>query len=156
VDGRPHAKTGGRAVQKADGAYMVYVVDDDDAVRDSVAALLEPEGFAVRLFSSADQFLDDLDEIYPVDGGSACLLLDLNMPGKDGHVLLETLSKRNCTLPVVVMTGNVDERTRMQALKNGALAFLEKPADADQLIDTLRKALARYIRKGSTPSCNET
>jgi len=121
----------------------IYVVDDDDAVRDSLEALLEPEGFIIRLYASADVFLMDLEENSSVNSGSSCLLLDLNMPGKGGLDLLVVLAERASTLPVVVMTGNVDERTRTRALDNGAIAFLEKPVDADQLIDTLRNALAK-------------
>lgn len=119
----------------------VYVVDDDNAVRDSLAALLEPEGFVVKLYSSVDDFLESLDEDHPGDGGRACLLLDLHMPGRGGQELLDMLIKRNSPLPVVVMTGNTDEKTRSQALSKGAVAFLEKPVEADRLIDTLLEAL---------------
>lgn len=119
----------------------VYVVDDDDAVRDSLVALLEPEGFVVQTFSSADGFLDDLRQNPSGNSGHACLLLDLNMPGKGGLDLLAILSERDCGLPVVVMTGNVDERTKRQAPQGGAVAFLEKPVDADHLTASLRNAL---------------
>jgi FixJ family two-component response regulator len=122
-------------------ALSIYVVDDDDAVRDSLAVLLEPEGFTVRQFSSVDSFLEVLEEDPPGDGGRACLLLDLHMPGKGGQELLDILGRRESRLPVVVMTGNTDEKTRAQALLKGAVAFLEKPVDADRLIDTLRDAL---------------
>jgi two-component system response regulator FixJ len=123
-------------------AFSVYVVDDDDAVRDSLVALLEPEGFIVQTFSSADEFLNELEENTPEDGLAACLLLDLNMPGKDGFDLLTILADRDRDLPVVVMTGNIGEKTRTRALQCGAIAFLEKPVDADQLIDTLRNSHA--------------
>ena len=116
----------------------VYVVDDDDAVRDSLAALLEPEGFAVKLFSSADAFLKGLERSYPGEGGPACLLLDLHMPGKGGQELLEILVARKSSIPVVVMTGNADAKSRSRALGTGAVAFLEKPVDADILIDTIK------------------
>ncbi|MBT5459755.1 MAG: response regulator [Rhodospirillaceae bacterium] len=122
-------------------ALSIYVVDDDDAVRDSLAVLLEPEGFTVRQFSSVDSFLEVLEEDPPGDGGRACLLLDLHMPGKGGQELLDILGRRESRLPVVVMTGNTDEKTRAQALLKGAVAFLEKPVDADRLIATLRDAL---------------
>ena len=119
-------------------ALSVYVVDDDDAVRDSLAALLEPEGFVVKLFSSADAFLEGLEQSHPGDGGPGCLLLDLHMPGKGGQELLEILVARKSRFPVVVMTGNADEKSRARALSIGAVAFLEKPVDADILIDTIR------------------
>ena len=116
----------------------VYVVDDDDAVQDSLAALLEPEGFAVTLFPSADAFLEGLEARHPGDGGPVCLLLDLHMPGKGGQELLEILVARESGIPVVVMTGNADEKSRSRALGTGAMAFLEKPVDADVLIDTIK------------------
>jgi two-component system response regulator FixJ len=116
----------------------VYVIDDDDAVRDSLAALLEPEGFVVKLFSSADAFLEGLGKSHLEDGGPACLLLDLHMPGKGGQELLEILVARESRIPVVVMTGNADVKSRSRALGTGAVAFLEKPVDADILIDTIK------------------
>ncbi len=116
----------------------VYVVDDDDAVRDSLAALLEPEGFAVTLFPSADAFLEGLGERHLRGSGPACLLLDLHMPGKGGQELLEILIARESRIPVVVMTGNADAKSRSRALNTGAMAFLEKPVDADILIDTIK------------------
>jgi FixJ family two-component response regulator len=122
--------------------FLIYIVDDDDAVRDSLVALLESEGFVVRPFSSADGFLDDLDENPSGYRGESCLLLDLNMPGKGGMELLSDLAKRDNALPVVVMTGNIDENTRTQALKRGATAFLEKPSDSVQLVGALKNALA--------------
>ena len=78
----------------------VYVIDDDDAVRDSLAALLEPEGFAVTLFPSADAFLEGLGESHLRGSGPACLLLDLHMPGKGGQELLEILVARESRIPV--------------------------------------------------------
>ena len=119
----------------------VYVIDDDDTVRDSLAALLEPEGFGVTLFSSADDFLKDLEETHPGDGGLACLLLDLHMPGKGGQEFLNVLIARDFRMPIVVMTGNADEKSRSLALRSGAAAFLEKPVDADVLIETIRAAV---------------
>lgn len=119
----------------------IYVVDDDDAVRDSLVALLEPEGFVVKPFSSAEKFLADVEEKPSGNSRPNCLLLDLNMPGKSGMELLAILAERADALPVVVMTGNIDERTKTQALKSGAVCFLEKPVDAGHLIDVLRNAL---------------
>ncbi|MFT5439033.1 MAG: two-component system response regulator FixJ [Alphaproteobacteria bacterium] len=133
-------------VRAMDEAVSVYVVDDDDAVRDSLRALLEPEGFFVKPYASVNAFLDDMDENTPGTGGPACLLLDLNMPGRGGLDLLAVLAERDSDLPVVVMTGTLDEGTRTRALYRGAVAFLEKPVDADQLIDTLRHACAPVNR----------
>lgn len=117
--------------------FLVYVVDDDDAVRDSLAALLELEGFVVRLFSTADAFLEGLTARNPGDGGAVCLLLDLHMPGKGGRELLESPVARRNPIPVVVMTGNADRKSRSRALGTGAVAFIEKPVDADTLLHTI-------------------
>lgn len=119
---------------------IVCIVDDDDAVRDSLMALLETERFVICTFSSVDEYLGNREENAPEDAAGACVLLDLNMPGKGGLELLAILAERNCGLPVVVMTGTIDEQTRARALQSGAIAFLEKPVDADLLIDTLRNA----------------
>lgn len=121
---------------------MIYVVDDDDAVRDSLEVLLEPEGFVIRSYASAEEFLADLDGPFAKPSNPACLLLDLNMPGKGGMELLTILAEHDNGLPVVVMTGNIDEKTKSRALNSGAVAFLEKPVDADDLIDTLRNTLS--------------
>lgn len=134
-------EVGGDPVRGVEEICTVYVVDDDDAVCDSLVALLEPEGFTVTLFKSAEELLANLEELCSRMGDRACLLLDLHMPGKRGQELLETLAARNHPLPVVVMTGNADEKSKRRALENGAVAFLEKPVDADQLIETIRDAL---------------
>lgn len=127
----------------------VYVVDDDDAVRDSLVALLEPEGFLVETFPDAENFMKRLEERRPGTDGRACLLLDLHMPGKGGQELLEFVTRHEKSFPVVVMTGNADEQTRSRALSKGAADFLEKPVDADLLINTLLAAL------GQRPSARE-
>lgn len=124
-----------------EGICTVYVVDDDEAVCDSLVALLEPEGFAVTIFTSVGDVLENFEMLVSGNVGRACLLLDLHMPGKRGQDLLETLAARNHPLPVVVMTGNADEKSKRRALENGAVAFLEKPVDADQLIETIMDAL---------------
>jgi FixJ family two-component response regulator len=117
----------------------VYVVDDDNAVRDSLTALLEPEGFVVSSYSSAEEFLKGLEKF---DGsGRGCLLLDLHMPGQGGQELLDFLGSHEKNLPVIVMTGNANDRSRRRALESGAADFLEKPVDADQLIKSLLTAL---------------
>lgn len=121
----------------------IYVVDDDDAVRDSLAALLEPEGFIVHLFPSAEAFLPYTEQHYPDDGGRTCLLLDLHMAGGGGQKLFDIVRRHERPMPIVVMTGNNSERSRALALKSGAAAFLEKPVDADLLINTIRSALSR-------------
>ncbi len=115
-----------------EAAYTVYIVDDDDAVRDSLAEMLELEGFDPQGFASSEEFLD---HFHPA--GDACLLLDVRMPGMDGIELLETLGRRQHHLPVIVMSGNQDATTKARALRAGAADFLDKPLNVDRLIESL-------------------
>lgn len=121
--------------------FSVYVVDDDAAVRDSLAALLEPEGFTVHLFPSAEAYLTESGQNHPGEGGRTCLLIDLHMPDGGGQKLLNIMAKRDNPVPIIVLTGNNSKRSRSLALNSGAAAFLEKPVDADLLINTIRSAL---------------
>lgn len=116
--------------------YTVYVVDDDEAVCDSLKVLLEGEGFSIEAFPSSEAFLN---HFHPA--GLACLLLDVQLPGKSGIELLDLLQHRGHHIPVIVMSGLTDTRTRRRAIELGAAAFLEKPFDADELIDTVHSAL---------------
>lgn len=115
----------------------VFVVDDDEAVRDSLAAVLEAEGFAVETYGSGPDFLDAVDV-----RRRGCLLVDVHMPGMTGLELHKTLADRGATLPVVVITGYGDVTTAVKAMKAGALDFIEKPVEPQQLVDTVRRILA--------------
>ena len=116
----------------------VYVIDDDPAMRDSLDFLLGSAGFTVRLFDSAQSFLDELAEL---DAG--CVLTDVRMPGMDGMELLRKLNSTARKLPVIVMTGHGDVPLAVEAMKLGALDFLEKPFDDEQLIGMIETALAQ-------------
>lgn len=119
-----------------DGEVTVYVIEDDGPVRDSLVALLESEGFAAAPYASSEAFLA---HYHP--GGEACILLDLELPGKSGLELLEILGAREHHLPVFVITGNADLRVRAKALDLGASAVFVKPSDPNMLIDTIRQAV---------------
>jgi two-component system CheB/CheR fusion protein len=121
----------------ANGSVTVYVVEDDAPVRDSLVALLESEGFAAVAFSTGEAFLA---HFHP--GGDACVLLDLELPGKSGIELLEMLAAREHHFPVFVITGNADLRLRARALDLGAAAVFVKPSDPTLLIDTIRHAVS--------------
>lgn len=116
---------------------MVHVVDDDDAVRDSVRSLLESHGLAVRDYASARAFLAADD-----GGEGGCLLLDLHMPEMSGLDLLETLRTRRNDIPTIVMTGRSDAGLKARAQRSGAIAFLDKPVDEDELMNSISHALA--------------
>jgi RNA polymerase sigma factor (sigma-70 family) len=114
----------------------VFVVDDEPAIRDALSLQITLKGLRVVVYSSADEFLAAYQ---PHMRG--CLLTDLQMPGMDGLQLQETLRARGVILPVVVLTAHGDVRTTKTAMKNGAVDFLEKPAEDDTLIDVLRNAI---------------
>ncbi|NQD38979.1 response regulator transcription factor [Permianibacter sp. IMCC34836] len=116
----------------------VHIVDDDAAVRDSLALLLELSGLPVRSFDSAESFLAELDR-----EASGCLLLDLRMPGMDGLSLQKLLTERGIGLPIVMITAHGDVAAARTALKGGAVDFLEKPVDETVLLATVREAMQR-------------
>jgi two-component system response regulator FixJ len=115
----------------------VWIVDDDDAMRDSLDFLLGAAGFSVQAFDSATSFLDALPS-----GQAGCVVTDVRMPGMDGIELLKRLKKDNPSLSVVVMTGHGDVPLAVEAMKHGAVDFVEKPFEDERLIDAVRAALA--------------
>jgi two-component system response regulator FixJ len=114
----------------------VYVIDDDEAVRESISLLLESRAMPVRTFASATEFLGVAPSVPP-----GCVLTDLRMPGMDGLQLLERLQERNLRLPVIVMTGHGEVPLAIQALKAGAIDFIEKPFSGVALFDAVELAL---------------
>lgn len=123
-----------------DGSW-VYVVDDDQAMRESLQWLIESVGMQVRTFASADAFL----QAYRPDW-SGCLLLDVRMPGMSGLELQAYLSRRAITLPVIIITGHGDVAMAVRAMKAGALDFIEKPFNDDALLGSIRHALVDGAR----------
>jgi FixJ family two-component response regulator len=114
----------------------VFLIDDDAEVRDSLALLLSLKGIRTQLFADADSFLG---AYLPTWHG--CVLTDLKMPGMSGLDLQSALREQDIELPVVVLTGHGDVASVRTALKNGALDFLEKPAEEDILLEVLQNAL---------------
>jgi FixJ family two-component response regulator len=113
------------------------VVDDDEAVRDSMRAVLESFGIDVSDYSSAGDFLARATA--PIDG---CMLLDLHMPGMSGLELLELIRRRGWDLPVIVITGRSDDLLRERALRAGVVALLDKPVEEATLMNALDRAFA--------------
>jgi two-component system, LuxR family, response regulator FixJ len=103
---------------------VIHVIDDDDAARDSLVFLLRASQFSVRSYASAAAFLDRLD--HPEDG---CVITDMRMPEIDGLELLHRMADRRMTFPVVVVTGHGDVTLALEAIKAGAIDFIEKPFD---------------------------
>lgn len=116
----------------------VHVVDDEDAVRDAVAFLLEMHGLAVRGHASGPAFLAALE----AEGLRGCVLLDVRMEPMSGLQLHEELRRRGVALPVIFLSGHGDIPMAVQAVHNGALDFLVKPFDAPTLLAQVRRALA--------------
>jgi two-component system response regulator FixJ len=118
----------------------VYVVDDDPAMRDSLEFLLGAAGLNVRLFEAAQSFLQELPAI---DAG--CVIADVRMPGVDGIELLRRLHSSSVAgkFPVIIMTGHGDVPLAVEAMKLGALDFLEKPFEDERLLGMIEAALSR-------------
>jgi two-component system, LuxR family, response regulator FixJ len=116
----------------------VHIVDDDEAVRQSLAFLLGSAGLAVRLYDSATAFLAGLSG---VKGG--CLITDLRMPGMTGLELLHALRAKACGLPAIVITGHGDVPLAVEAMKAGAIDFIEKPFDEEEILNAVHVALER-------------
>lgn len=115
----------------------VHIVDDDSAVRDSLAWLLKSRGFKTQTWASGADFL--------ADGASlryGCLVLDIRMPEMSGVELFDRLRQIDCPLPVIFLTGHGDVPMAVQAIKDGAFDFLEKPVNEDRLFDRVSSAMA--------------
>ena len=114
----------------------VYVIDDDDALRDSLRFLLEGAGHEVELFPSAEQFLAACDL-----SAGGCIILDVRMPGMSGIELQDELMRRGAGLPIIFLTGHGDVPMAVDAVKKGAFDFLEKPFDDEHLLRLVAEAL---------------
>ncbi len=115
----------------------VHVIDDDDAVRDSLAFLLETAGFAVTTYGSGVEFLDRFAE-----AERGCVVTDIRMPGLTGLELARELQARGSGLPLIIMTGHGDVPLAVEAMKAGARDFIENPFDDETMILAVRAALA--------------
>jgi two-component system, LuxR family, response regulator FixJ len=124
------------------GEQLIYVVDDDDAVRDSLSLLLEASEFAVRTFASAEQFLAAAPRLHP-----GVVISDIRMPDMDGLELQRRLTDLRFSFPLIIMTGRGDVPLAVQAMKAGALDFLEKPFAADAILNVAAAALTRLAER---------
>ena len=126
---------------------LVYIVDDDAGIQQSLQVLLQSSGYEARSFLSAEAFLADY---YPDQQG--CLLLDLRMPGMSGEELLRELRRRKCHLPVIVLSGHGDVPIAVQMMKLGAFDFLVKPVAYPSLLDRLQQAIQHQDAAGAPPT----
>jgi len=116
----------------------VYIVDDDEAVRDSLAALLESKAYRVRSFGSAPEFLAAAPSL-PI----GCLIVDIRMPEMDGLELQQRLTERALDFPMIIITGHSEVPLAVRAMKAGAVDFIEKPFASDIILDSLAAACLR-------------
>ncbi len=115
----------------------IFIVDDDEAVRDALRALFEAHGYCVHDFASGTEFLRHCQPAM-----SGCVLLDVNLPGLDGFEVLKVLMDRGSTVPVIIMTARTDSRTSAHAIAAGATGFVQKPFITGQLVGMVQGALS--------------
>ena len=125
---------------------LVHLIDDDEAMRTSLAFLLESAGLTNAVYPSAEAFLDQVDK------ARGCVITDIRMPGMSGMELVAFLKSKGTQLPIVVITGHGDVPLAVEAMKNGVVDFLEKPFDDDVLLDAIRRALADQKSEPANPA----
>jgi two-component system response regulator FixJ len=128
-------------------SFVVQVIDDDPAMRDSLDFLLGSAGFSVELFDSAEAFL-----VAPPPPSGGCVLTDIRMGGLDGLELLARLRQSGRDIPVIVMTGHGDVPLAVKAMKLGAVDFVEKPFDGEALIAAVQAAVASAAAPAAAPN----
>ena len=122
-----------------DPTPLVLVVDDDPSIRESLSLLLTSAGYGIKTFASAKEFLESERGI----PGPTCLVLDVKMPGLSGLELQKELRSRDYVIPIIFITGHGDIPMSVQAMKKGAVDFLPKPFDDDDLLDAVKEALLK-------------
>ena len=115
---------------------FAYIVDDDEAIRDSLSWLMESRGISCKTFPSAESFLEAWNAAF-----AGCILLDIRMGKMSGNELFDRLVERGCQLPVIFLTGHGDVPLAVSTLKNGAFDFVEKPFNDNLLVDRVLEAL---------------
>ena len=120
----------------------VFVVDDDQAMRNSLKWLIESVGMKVETYSTADDFIQNY---YP--GRAGCLLLDVRMPGMSGLELQEHFIKHQIKIPIIIITGHGDVPMAVRAMKSGAVDFIEKPFNDELLLESIRNALSMDVEQ---------
>jgi FixJ family two-component response regulator len=115
---------------------LTAIVDDDESVRSAIHGLLKSVGLKTRSFASAEEFLRSGQQ-----SETACLISDIHMPGMSGLELQARLAEVDCRIPTIFITAYADTRTRMQAMRAGAVEFLGKPFDDEVLLDSVRAVL---------------
>jgi len=120
----------------------IHIIDDDQAMLESLSLLLTTEGYSVRTYESTRRFLDAIKH-----HACGCVVTDMNMPGMSGLDLLAVMKEQNISIPTIVITAVRDLRLSVNAMRQGAFGFFVKPFDAEALLTSIRSALMR------APSC---
>ena len=134
----------------AQSAKAIYIVDDDPAVRDALSVVFELEGFDVSTYDGGDSFIDATRRQQP-----AVVILDVHMPGRSGLDILKTLNADHYPAPIFIISGQGDIPMAVNAIKQGAFDFIEKPFDADTVVQRVREALDAMERRKNGPSKQE-
>lgn len=131
----------------------IFVVDDDETMRDALSAVFAPEGCRVTCFAEGQSFLHAARARTP-----SCILLDVNMPGRSGLDMLRELDAPHYPAPILIVSGQRDVPTAVSAIKCGALDFIEKPIEAAAVVARVREAIAGFARRpangGSAPAAD--
>ena len=125
-----------RAQRSRKRSKLIAIIDDDDAIQDSLRDLMEAAGLTARCFGSAREFLES-----DLRTRAACLIVDIRMPKMSGLQLQARLKEEECDIPIIFVTAYGDARLRIQAMREGAVEFLSKPFDHQLLLKTVRAAL---------------
>jgi FixJ family two-component response regulator len=125
-----------RAERARETSKLIAIIDDDEAMQDSLRDLMEAAGLVARCFGSAEEFLES-----DLHTRAACLIVDIRMPKMSGLELQARLKKEECDIPIIFVTAYGDARMRIQAMREGAVEFLAKPFDHQLLLQTVRAAL---------------
>jgi FixJ family two-component response regulator len=115
---------------------VISVVDDDESMRKTVSRIVKSDGLEVETYGSAEEFLEGRSL-----GNSACLILDVHLPGISGVDLQERLNRSDSRVPIIFISADADERTRERALRAGAVCFLSKPFSVSALLDAVRSSV---------------
>jgi FixJ family two-component response regulator len=119
--------------------FTIFIVDDDPSARKGLLLLMRSAGWQGEAFASAREFL-----ARPAFSGTGCVILDVRLPGMTGPQLRDLLAERNSSLPVIFLTGHGDVPMSVEAMKKGAVDFLQKPVDDEALLQAIQRAVARH------------
>ena len=128
--------------QQLNSSTEIFIVDDDPAVRDALSVVFTLEGFHVSGFAEGNSFLTAARARTP-----ACIILDVHMPGRSGLDILKELNAQHYGAPIFIISGQGDIPMAVDAVKNGALDFIEKPFDADTVVARVREAIEAWARR---------